>query len=448
MGTWSEDQIRAAVKDSTMLTWMPGKAKNGLPILERGEGVYVYEKGTGKQYLDWTSQAVCSNIGYDMPPAVMQAVTQQMKQLPFAYGGLSICEVRARLSALVSEIMPGDLQGMVFPSSGSEANEAAIMMARRYTGKHKVLNWYRSYHGGTSNSLQATGDSRRWFGRDSVPGFIKAHNPFPLFFEYAGATQAEQTQMALTMLEEQVLGEGPDTIAMISFESIVGSGGVLIPPEGFMQGVRAICDKYNIVLHFDEVMVGFGRTGKLFGFQNFEGVLPDIISCAKGITSSAIPMSMTACRKPIMDFFEENPIGWGSTYQAHPVAMACAYEQIKHLIKNDIVGNAARLGPVMEENMKTLAEQHPCIKQYRSIGLFGCFDVMNPDGSVPQMQHQPVNQAFVEYKKAYNEAGLIGLLRPPLLHVAPPLVITEEELLDGFARQDKALDTLDQALGF
>lgn len=188
-------------------------------------------------------------------------------------------------------------------------------MARRYTGKHKVINWYRGYHGGTSNALQATGDFRRWFGGDSVPGFVKATNPFPLFFGLAGETEEERTQMALNMLEEQVLNEGPDTIAMISFESIVGSGGVLVPPDGYMQGVRAICDKYDILMHCDEVMVGFGRTGKLFGFQHFDGVVPDIISCAKGITSSAIPMSMVATRKHIMEAFEEKPLGWGSTYQ-------------------------------------------------------------------------------------------------------------------------------------
>jgi len=317
-GSWSTEQIRRAAGDSTMMTWNPGKARHGLPILTHGEGVYVFDKD-GKRYLDWTSQAVCSNIGYDLPPPVLDAVTEQLKTLPFCYGGLGLCEVRARLCQLLAEIMPGDLQGMVFPSSGAEANEAAIMMARRYTGKHKVINWYRGYHGGTANALQATGDSRRWFGRDAVPGFVKATNPFPLFFDLAGATDEERTQMALNMLEEQVLNEGPDTIALISFESIVGSGGVIIPPDGYMQGVRAICDKYNILMHCDEVMVGFGRTGKLFGFQNFEGVLPDIITCAKGITSSAIPMSMVACRKHVMEHFEDEPLGWGSTYQVNTI---------------------------------------------------------------------------------------------------------------------------------
>ncbi|GAX24828.1 hypothetical protein FisN_6Hh403 [Fistulifera solaris] len=447
MGTWSTEQIRNATSQSVMMTWAPGKAKHNTPLITHGEGVYLYDD-QGKQYLDWTSQAVCSNVGYTLPESVLQATLQQMTQLPFLYGGLGLCETRARLSQLIAEILPGDLQGMVFPSSGSEANEAAIMMARRYTGKYKVINWYRSYHGGTANSQQATGDFRRWYGGDHVPGFVKAFHPNPLFWDLAGATPEERTQMALNMLEEQILNEGPDTVAMVQFESVIGGGGVIVPPPGYMQGVRAICDKYNIVMHCDEVMVGFGRTGKLFGFQHNEGVIPDIVTAAKGITAAALPLSMTACRKHIMEYFEDNPLGWGSTYQAHPVAMACAYENVKYLIQNDIIGHVQRLAPILEDNTRRLAEHHPCIKQYRCIGLFGCFDVANPDGSNPQLQHTAIDKAFVEYKKAYTANGLIGLMRPPHLHVAPPLVITEDELLDGFERQDKALYVLDDALGY
>lgn len=447
MGSWSEEQIRSAVTDNVMLTWAPGKARHNTPILTHGEGVYIYDNH-GKKYLDWTSQAVCSNLGHDIPENVIDATMKQMRELPFAYGGMGLVEVRARLSKLLGEILPGDLQGMVFPSSGSEANEAAIMCARRYTGKFKVINWYRGYHGGTSNALQATGDFRRWFGGDAVPGFIKAFNPFPLFWDMAGETEEEKTQSALNMLEEQILNEGPDTIALIQFESIVGAGGVLIPPEGYMQGVRALCDKYEILLHFDEVMVGFGRTGEMFGFQNFPGVVPDIITSAKGISSAALPLSMMACRKHIMEAFEDKPLGWGSTYQGHPVALACAYENVKHLIKNDIVGRVQHLAPVFEDCMRTVADNHPSIKQYRSIGLFGCFDAQFPDGSNPQLQHAALHKAFLEYKKSYADNGLIGLLRPPLLHVAPPLSITEEELIDGFERQNEALYALDDALGF
>lgn len=447
MGTWSSEQIRDAVTSSVMLTWAPGKARHATPILTRGDGVYLYDD-SGKKFLDWTSQAVCSNVGYSLPPAVLEATMKQMHELPFVYGGLGITEVRARLSKLMTEILPGDLQGMVFPSSGSEANEAAIMMARRFTGKYKVINWYRSYHGGTTNSQQATGDFRRWFGGDHVPGFVKSFHPYPLFWDFAGVDEEERTKMALNMLEEQILNEGPDTIAMVQFESVVGGGGVLVPPPGYMQGVRAICDKYNILMHCDEVMVGFGRTGQLFGFQNYDGVIPDIVTAAKGITAAALPLSMTACRKHIMEAFEDKPLGWGSTYASHPVALACAYENVKFLIKEDVIGHVQRLAPVFESCMKDIAENHPSIKQYRSIGLFGCFDAHLPDGSNPQLQHTPVDKAFVEYKKAYTANGLIGLLRPPHMHVAPPLVISEEELRDGFDRQDKALYALDEALGF
>jgi adenosylmethionine-8-amino-7-oxononanoate aminotransferase len=381
-----------------MLTWTPGAARYNSPIITHGEGVYLYDDA-GKQYLDWTSQAVCSNLGYSLPPSIIDATTKQMQDLPFLYGGLGITEIRARLSKLISDILPGDLQGMVFPSSGSEANEAAIMMARRHTGKFKVINWYRSYHGGTTSSLAATGDFRRWYGGDRVPGFVKAFNPYPLFWDFAGDNEEERTQMALNMLEEQILNEGPDTIAMVQFESIVGSGGVIIPPKGYMQGVRAICDKYDILMHCDEVMVGFGRTGELFGFQHYDGVIPDIVTAAKGITSAAIPLSMTACRKHVMESFEERALGWGSTYQAHPVAMACAYENLKHILKTDVVGHVQRLAPLFEESMKTICENHPSIKQYRAIGMFGCFDTHLPDGGNPQLQHETLEKSFVVYKK-------------------------------------------------
>lgn len=406
LGQWSSDQIRTAVDKHVMLTWAPGKARHNTPIITHGQGVYLFDD-KGKKYLDWTSQAVCSNMGYDLPETVIDATMKQMKELPYIYGGLGIVEVRARLSQLISEILPGDLQGMVFPSSGSEANEAAIMLARRYTGKYKVINWYRSYHGGTTNSQQATGDFRRWYGGDFVPGFVKAANPYPLFWDLAGNTEEERTQMALNMLEEQILNEGPDTIALIQFESVVGGGGVLVPPKGYMQGVRALCDKYNILMHCDEVMVGFGRTGEMFGFQHYEGVIPDIVTAAKGLSSASLPISMMATRKHIMDDFDDKPLGWGSTYQAHPVAMACAYENVKHLLKEDVLGHVQRLSGTFEDTMKSISENHPCIKQYRSVGLFGCFDVHTPDGSNPQLQHTAINSAFVTYKKVRFIIGFI-----------------------------------------
>mmetsp|Transcript_27684 Transcript_27684/g.66686 ORF Transcript_27684/g.66686 Transcript_27684/m.66686 type:complete len:526 (+) Transcript_27684:124-1701(+) len=447
LGSWSQEQINEAVKDHVMLTWTPSKVRHHIPIITKAEGVYMYDIH-GKKYLDWTSQAVCTNLGHTVPTSISDAIQDQLQSVPFAYGGMAMAEIRARLASLVTDLLPGDLTGCTFPSSGSEANEAAISVARRYTGKFKVINWYRSYHGGTQNSKAATGDFRRWMGGDMVPGFVKAWSPYPLFWDFAGDTETERTKMALSMLEEQILNEGPETIALIQFESIIGSGGVVIPPPGYMEGVRDLCDKYEILLHCDEVMAGFGRTGKLFGFQHFDGVVPDIVTCAKGLTASYLPLSMMACRQHVFESFEEKSIGWGSTYQGHPVSMACAYETLKFMIKEDVMGNVKKLEPVMAERMHSIAEKHPCIKQYRHIGLFGCFDVQDKNGENPQLQHEAPQEPAVAYKKAYTDNGLMGLIRYPHLHVAPPLIISETELLDGFDRQDKALSVLDSALGF
>jgi taurine---2-oxoglutarate transaminase len=450
LGTWSPEQINAS-RSSTpfLMTWVPGSARSSVPNMTHGEGVYLYDD-RGNKYLDWTSQAVCSNLGHSIPTDVIQATAYQMTQLPYVYGGIGITEIRTRMNQLMAEILPGNLLAAVFPSSGAEANEAGIMMARRFTGRNKIISWYRSYHGATANAGAATGDFRRWYGSDNVPGFVKAFNPFPLFFNHGGkgASEEERVQAALAMLEEQILNEGPDQIASIIMESIVGAGGVLIMPDNYLQGVRALCDKYGILMHLDEVMVGFGRTGKLFGFQNYEGVVPDIITAAKGISGAAIPLSMTACSAEIMNFFDDKPLGWGSTYQAHPVALAAAYETVKYLIQHDIIGRVRGIAPFFEQQMQLLASKHPCIKQYRAIGLFGCFDVQDASGNNPKLQHEVAHKAFHLYKKAYAANGLVGLHRYPHIHCAPPLIITEHELLDGFDRLHRALEVLDIELGF
>lgn len=448
--SWSSEKKWKSRKENPFLmTWVPGKARENVMNVTHGEGVYVFDD-EGNKYLDWTSQAVCSNFGHDIPKDIIDATAAQMESLPFVYGGMGITEVRTRMNQLMTEILPSNLRPALFPSSGSEANEAAIMMARRYTGRTKILSWYRGYHGGTAHASAATGDFRKWYGADQIPGFVKAFSPFPLFFRHGGeqASEEESVQAALNMLEEQILNEGPDDIASIMLESIIGAGGCLVYPDGYMQGIRALCDKYGILLHCDEVMVGFGRTGKLFGFQHYDGVKPDIITAAKGISAGAIPLSMVACSPALMDYFYDKPVGYGSTYQGHPVAMATGYETTKHLIKHNIVGQVQEKAHLFEECMERIASDHPCIKQYRAIGLFGCFDVMNTDGSIPKLQHEGASAPLLKYKKAFHENGMIGLHRYPHIHCAPPLTITEDEILDGFDRLDRSINVLDEELGF
>jgi len=315
-------------------------------------------------------------------------------------------------------------------------------MARRFTGKHKILNQYRSYHGGTASTLAATGDFRRFFAEQGSSGFVKMFNSQPFGFNW-GDDDSAKTQIMLSMLDEQIRMEGPDTIAAIMLESMVGAGGVRVSPKGYMEGVRALCDKYGIILILDEVMVGFGRTGKFWGFQHFEGVIPDILTSAKGLSAAYQPIAVLGVRQQIRDFFMDTPLGWGATFANHPVAMACAYECVKHTVKENLAAKSAALGPVMVEEMGKLVEKHNSVRQARAIGLFGCLDLVGADGNFIQAYQDAQSPKTQEFRKAMFDEGLWGLFRPPLLHCAPPLVINEAELRDGFARLDRALAKLD-----
>jgi len=441
-GDWSEEEIRRAAMDHTMLTWSSSAALETNPIITRGEGVYLYDS-TGKQYLDWTSEAVCVNLGHTMPDSVRHAMNEQMEKAPFVYGGMGIVPVRAKLSALLAELAPGDLNGFLFPSSGGEANDCAIRLARLYTGKSKIFNQYRSYHGGTLGPLTATGDFRRRFAQEHAHGFVKMFNPEPFFFSW-GSTDEKACEMALSCLEEQIVAEGPSTIAAIMLESVPGSAGVLIPAVGYMEGVRALCNKYDILMICDEVMTGFGRTGEMFAFQHFEGVIPDIFTSAKGLTGSWQPLSVVGVRQSIKDFFWEHPTGWGSTFQAHPVAMACGYASLKHMLDIDLLNHVKNnVQPILISELDRLVQKHAYAKQARALGAFGCLDLMDPSTGERVMQlGEPMPQNMQAFKKAFNAEGLIGFLRPPQVHCAPPLIISENELRDGFERLDRALSIL------
>ena len=443
---WDMETLREAQRDHVCASWKPTSSLDNLPYFTHGEGIYLHT-ADGRTLIDWTSQAVCVNLGHTVPPAVHAAVSAQLDSVAHVYSGLGMVEARVRLSSLLSELLPDPLTGLLFPSSGGEANEAAIRIARRYTGRQKILTQYRSYHGGTAGSLTATGDFRRGFAEAGVTGFVKALNPTPLTFAW-GDSEEEAVARSLAALEEQILLENPETVAGVLLESIVGSGGTFAAHPDYMRGVRALCDKYGIVYIADEVMVGFGRTGKMWGFQHYEGVVPDVVTSAKGLSGAYLPISMVAMSKDIMEFFREQPVGWGSTYHAHPVAMACAYECVKHMVVHDLVGNAARLESTMAEWTDRLVDNHPSVRQGRALGLFGCLDLAGPDGAYMQPLAGPPHPAVTPFQRALTEEGIFGLVRPPLLHCAPPLVITDAELRDGFERVDRALHTLDAELGF
>eukprot|EP00928_Gymnodinium_smaydae_P037350 TRINITY_DN25948_c0_g1_i1.p1 TRINITY_DN25948_c0_g1~~TRINITY_DN25948_c0_g1_i1.p1 ORF type:complete len:523 (-),score=94.39 TRINITY_DN25948_c0_g1_i1:342-1910(-) len=444
--TWSQEEIRKGAVDHTMLTWSGAAPIEGMPIIERGEGVYVYDTA-GKKYLDWTSEAVCVNLGHTVPDSVKKAMVEQIETIPFVYGGMGIAPVRVKIASLLAELSPGDLNGFLFPSSGGEANDCAIRLARLYTGKSKIFNQYRSYHGGSMGPVAATGDFRRKFGGDHATGFVKMFNPEPHYFRW-GDTDEQACEMALACLEEQIVAEGPSTIAAIMLESIPGSAGVLIPAVGYMEGVRALCNKYDILMICDEVMTGFGRTGELFAFQHFDGVIPDIFTSAKGLTGSWQPLSVVGMRQPIKDFFWNTSTGWGSTFQAHPVALACGYECLKYMLDENILGHVKNtIQPLMISELDRLVTKYSHVRQARAVGAFGCLDLEDPYTHERPMQvGEPMPPAMANFKKAFNAEGLIGFVRPPQVHCAPPLVISESELLDGFQRLDRALGSLEREL--
>jgi len=441
--SWSDEEIKEAVRDNVVMTWAAGAGREELPIIVRGEGVYLYDS-TGKEYLDMTSQAVCANMGYTVDKGVQEATMKQMDELSYLYPGLGMAPVRARLCNLMAEITPGDINGFLFPLGGSEANEGAIRMARRYTGKFKIMSAMRSYHGGTTGPLAATGDFRSKFA-GVQPGFVKIFNPQALRFSTGDVDEAAAT-MCLKMLEEQIICEGPDTIAAILLETIVGANGVFLHPAGYMEGVRALCDKYGILLILDEVMCGFWRTGPLFAFQHFRGVIPDLVTSAKGLTSSILPLGMIGMRQPIKDHFEKNPLGWGATYANHPVSLAAAYEVVRRNCQAGMEEKVAKIEAIMLKEVDGLIKRHPSVSQGRVIGAFGCLDLVNKNGEPLNMLGEALPPAALVAKKSMRERGLFGLFRSPMCHITPPLVITEEELKELFRRLDGVLDDLDVAI--
>jgi len=447
---WPKDKLDALSHEHVMATWGPGAAMRGVPMISRGEGCYLFDMD-GNKYLDWTCQAICTNLGYDVPPAVLEAVNKQMATLPMVYGGLGNTEIRVRLAALLSELLPGDLGGFLFPSGGSEANEAAIRMARRFTGRSKIINHYRSYHGGSAHSLTATGDFRRGFveSAGAPVGFVKTMNPTDSHRFSFGASEEERTAQALAHLEEQIACEGPGTIAAVMFESVIGSGGVHKAPKGYMEGVRALCDKYGILMICDEVMVGFGRTGKLWGFQHYD-IVPDIVTSAKGLTGAYLPLSMVAVRSHIKEHFETQPLGWGATFHAHPVSLAAGYECLKFMLERELVGHAKQvIEPIMKEEIARLVEKHDVVARGRALGAFGCVDLVDPRTGAPVQNFDGSEcshpGAVATFRAALRKNGLYGFVRPPMFHCAPALVIQPDELRDGFARADRALEEFGQA---
>jgi taurine--2-oxoglutarate transaminase len=426
-------------KKHTLYTWAATGAVNPLPI-ERAEGIYLYTPEGGR-IIDFNSQLMSVLIGHSHPK-VIEAIKKQLDTLIYAYPGTATA-VRARVGRMLAEIVPGDINTFFFTLGGAEANENAIRAARLFTGRQKILTRYRSYHGGTNACMQLTGDPRRWANEPGGPGYIHVMDPWPYNFSF-GKTEEEITRNNLVYLEEIIEYEGPHTIAAMMIETVTGTNGILAPPKGYLKGLRELLDAHHILLICDEVMSGFGRTGKLFAFEH-EGIVPDIVTMAKGLTSSYVPLGAIGVRDEIADHFRSNVFWGGLTYNAHPVALACAEAVIGVLLDEGLVENAARLEPVMRREMNTLEARHPSVKTGRCIGLFGMVDLQKNSKGEPLAPFNGSHPAMAELNGFFLDNGLFTFVRWGSFMCNPPLCITEEQLVEAFSIVDRGLDITDRA---
>src|SRR5881398_2393849 len=435
--TMTGEEIVELCRRHTLFEWSAQAAVDPIPVA-RAKGIYFWTP-EGKRFIDFNSQLMCVNIGHG-DPRVVRAIQEQVAVLAYA-NPFTATDPRARLGAKLAEITPGDIDVFFFTNGGAEANENAIKLARMATGRHKILARYRSYHGATAGSMMLTGDPRRWASEPGMPGVVHVLDP------YHGLEGGwESAEQSLAMLEEIIQLEGPHTIAAFILESVSGTNGVLVPPDGYMQGVRRLCDKHGILMICDEVMAGFGRTGEWFAINHWN-VVPDLITMAKGLTSAYVQLGAVGMRRAVADHFRDNVFQGGLTYNSHPLACAAALANIAVYENDDLIGNAKRLGPVMTGLLKDLERRHPTVGAARSIGLFGLVELVRDRAKrTPLAPFNGTSEEMAALGKFFRQEGLYTFVRWNTFFTNPPLCITEAELREAFAIIDRALEITDRAV--
>ncbi len=432
----TEEEIVALSRRHTLYEWSAQSQVDPIPVA-RAKGACFYTPG-GRRWLDFNSQLMSVNIGHG-DPRVVRAIQKQVETLAYANPFMAH-EPRARLGKKLAEICPGDIDTFFFTNGGAEANENAIKIARMLTGRHKIAARYRSYHGGTAGAITLTGDPRRWAAEPGIPGVVR----IPEFHRF-GRRDPEPVAQVLRDTEEALMYEGPSTIAAVIVETVVGTNGGLIPPDGYMQGLREICDRHGILLICDEVMSGFGRTGKWFAIEHW-GVVPDLITMAKGLTSSYVPLGAVGMRRKIAEYFDRNVFWGGLTYNSHPVGCAAALATIRVYEEDGLIERAARMGERMREHHRRLLERHPSLGAARNIGLFGILElVRRREPYEPLAPYNGTSDAMKAVAAHLRRRGLYTFVRWNTIMTNPPLCVTEEELAEGFEIIDEALAEADRA---
>ncbi len=437
------EEIKNTLTSYNLQSWSKQRGLNPIPVV-KGEGIYFWDD-QGNRYTDMSSQLVNMNLGFGNK-AIGDAIKEQVDQYCFispSYGA----ESRAKLAKKIVELMPDNMGKVFFTNAGADANENVVKKARMFTGKNKIFSRYRSYHGSSFGAGNLTGEPRRYPLEPGIPGFVKFFDPY--IYREAINFESEEAATAyyIRKLEEQIQYEGPDSVAAIVMETVTGSNGVIIPPKGYMPGVRALCDKYGILMICDEVMTGWGRTGQLFGFENFD-VKPDIVTFAKGVTCGYVPLGGCVVSKEIAAYFDDHLLSCGLTYSGHPLACAAGIACIEYYEEAHILDNVIAVGKVLGEKLEEIKVAHPSVGDVRYIGLFSAVELVKD-----KMTKEPL----VPYGKdpegvmgkiigMLKEKGFMTYSHENMILIAPPLIITEEQLIGELVKLDEVLDNVDKKI--
>lgn len=433
-------EVSNTCKTYSLQSWSKQEGISQLPV-EKAEGIYFWDYD-GKRYTDMSSQLVNMNLGFGNK-AIGDAIKEQVDQFCFvgpSYGA----ESRGKLAKKIVELMPDNIGKVFFTNAGADANENAIKIAKMYTGRQKVFSRYRSYHGSSFGAGNLTGEPRRYTLEPGIPGFIKFFDPY--IYREAVEFESEEaaTKYYLTKLEEQLIYEGTDQVAAIVMETITGSNGIIIPPKGYLPGVRELCDKYGIMMICDEVMAGWCRTGKMFAFENF-GIKPDMVTFAKGVTCGYVPLGGVAVSKDIAAYFDDHVLSCGLTYSGHPLACAAGVACVNYYEEAKILDNVNAVGKVLGQILEGFKEKFACVGDVRYIGLFA---------SVELVKNKKTKEPMVPYGRDPEGVmgKIIGLLKTKgfmtyshenMIFVCPPLIITQEQLEEELKKLEEVLAVVD-----
>ncbi|MDR1287000.1 MAG: aminotransferase class III-fold pyridoxal phosphate-dependent enzyme [Treponema sp.] len=439
----SEQSVKTNHSRYNLQSWSKQKGLNPI-VIEKAEGIYIWDP-SGKRYTDMSSQLVNLNLGHGNR-AIIEAIKKQADQYCYispSYGN----EARGELAKMIIELLPDNFGKVFFTNAGADANENAIKIARMYTGRYKVFSRYRSYHGSTFGAGNLTGEPRRYPLEPGIPGFVKFFDPYVYRENLKFASEEEAAAYYVRRFREQVIYENPAGIAAVICETVTGSNGAIIPPKGYFEGLRGVCNEFGIMLICDEVMMGFGRTGKMFAFEHFN-IKPDIVAFAKGVTCGYVPLGGCAVSSKIAEYFDDNLLSCGLTYSGHPLGCAAGIAAINYYKEHKILDNVSARGTELKAILQSLKEKHRSVGDVRSIGLFGAVELVKdretreplvPYGKDPEGIMKRINRELIK-------RGFMTYTHENMILVAPPLIITEEQLAGEMRALDEALRTADEYL--